>query len=148
MGNFNENEEENVTKNEFNVESDNDESNDEKPEDQVKDLFAKNTDKISNDTEPVAGKKKRKRSQNKCLNCKQPGHLKRECPELSEERREELQKLVQMKVERKGQGTGRKKNKRKLTDKLDSNSNVEHQQKDQPPAKKQAIEKNNGTKVL
>ena len=51
----------------------------------------------------VLNKKKRKRSQNKCLNCKQPGHLKRECPDLSEERRKELQDLVQMKVERKGE---------------------------------------------
>merc|ERR1711963_120592 len=118
---FNENEEESVAKNESNAESDSDE-NDEKPEEQVKDLFAKNSDKIQNDTEPVAGKKKRKRSQNKCLNCKQPRHLKRECPELSVERREELQKLVQMKVERKGQGTGRKKNKRKLTEKLEDNN--------------------------
>ena len=53
--------------------------------------------------EPEVLKKKRKRSQNKCLNCKQPGHLKRECPDLSEERRKELQDLVQMKVERKGE---------------------------------------------
>jgi len=65
-------------------------------------------------------KKKRKRSQNNCLNCKKPGHLKKECPELSEDRRKELQDLFQMKIERKGQGTGRKKNKkRKLTESLD-----------------------------
>ena len=65
-------------------------------------------------------KKKRKRSQNNCLVCKKPGHLKKECPELSEDRRKELQDLFQMKIERKGQGTGRKKNKkRKLTESLD-----------------------------
>ena len=139
--NFNENEEDYVTKNEFNVESDSDESDDEKPEDQVKDLFAKNPDKIPNDTEPVAGKKKRKRSQNKCLNCKQPGHLKRDCPDLSEERRQELQKLVQMKVERKGQGTGRKKNKRKLTEKLEDNN-----ENSPPPTKKFAPNKEENKK--
>ena len=55
------------------------------------------------DDDVLTSKKKRKRSQNKCLNCKQPGHLKRECPNLSEERRKELQDLVQMKVERKGE---------------------------------------------
>ena len=134
--NFSENEEENVTKNEFNVESDSDKSSDEKPEDQVKDLFSKNSDKTPNETEPVAGKKKRKRSQNKCLNCKQPGHLKKDCPDLSEERRQELQKLVQMKVERKGQGTGRKKNKRKLTEKLEDNN-----ENSPPPSKKFAPNK-------
>ena len=54
------------------------------------------------------------------MNCKKPGHLKKECPELSEDRRKELQDLFQMKIERKGQGTGRKKNKkRKLTESLD-----------------------------
>ena len=58
-------------------------------------------------------KKKKKRSQNKCLNCKEPGHLKKDCPKLSEERRKELQELCQLKVERKGKGTGRKKKKRK-----------------------------------
>ena len=71
--------------------------------------------------EEQPGKKKRKRSQNKCLNCKKPGHLKKECPELSEERRKELQELYTMKIERKGQGTGRKKNKkRKLTESLNT----------------------------
>ena len=58
-------------------------------------------------------KKKRQRKQNKCLNCKQKGHLKRDCPELTEERRKELQELVEMKIERKGMGTGRKKNKKR-----------------------------------
>ena len=64
--------------------------------------------------------KKKKRNQNKkCLVCKKPGHLKMECPELSEDRRKELQDLVKMKIERKGHGTGRKKNKkRKLTESL------------------------------
>jgi len=58
-------------------------------------------------------KKKRKRNQDKCLNCKQKGHLKKECPDLSDERRKELQELYTMKIERKGHGTGRKKNKNK-----------------------------------
>ena len=60
-------------------------------------------EKRAADDDVLTSKKKRKRSQNKCLNCKQPGHLKRECPSLSEERRKELQDLVQMKVERKGE---------------------------------------------
>jgi hypothetical protein len=38
--------------------------------------------------------------------------LKKDCPDLTEARRKELQDLYTMKVERKGQGTGRKKNKR------------------------------------
>ena len=58
-------------------------------------------------------KKKRKRSKNKCLQCKEKGHLKMDCPTLSEERRKELRELVAMKIERKGKGTGRKKNKNK-----------------------------------
>ena len=48
------------------------------------------------------------------------GHLKKECPELSDERRKELQELFTMKVERKGQGTGRKKNKRKAAEALEA----------------------------
>jgi len=127
-------------------ESDGENEEEEKNSTVVSDLVREPSKKNVNDLVEEPSKKKRKRAQNKCLNCKQPGHLKRDCPDLSEERRQELQQLVQMKVERKGQGTGRKKNKRKLTDKLDSNV-VEHQQKDQPPAKKQAIG-NNGTKVL
>ncbi|QQP55367.1 Zinc finger CCHC domain-containing protein 9, partial [Caligus rogercresseyi] len=65
-----------------------------------------------NESELLGKKKKKKRNQNKCLNCKEKGHLKKECPQLSEERRKELQELYVMKVERKGMGTGRKKNKR------------------------------------
>ncbi len=69
-------------------------------------------------------KKKRKRSQNKCLECKEPGHMKRECPTLSEERRKELQDLYSMKIERKGVGVGRKKTKkRQLVESLESNDN-------------------------
>ena len=129
---FTENNEE-IVKNESDSESESDsDSNAAKQVDQVKDLFAKNSDeKIQNDEEPA--KKKRKRAQNKCLVCKKPGHLKRECPELSEERRQELQNLVQMKVERKGQGTGRKKNKRKLTEKLEEERKDENSP---PPTKK------------
>ena len=78
--------------------------------------------------------KKKKRNQNKkCLVCKKPGHLKMECPELSEDRRKELQDLFQMKIERKGQGTGRKKNKkRKLTESLDKeNEDEQSEDKDE-----------------
>jgi len=83
----------------------------------------------------VVGSKKKKRNQNKCLNCKEPGHLKKECPKLSEERRKELQDLYQMKIERKGQGTGRKKTKRALENDLDVS---EEKQSDpsEPKAKK------------
>ena len=84
---------------------------------------------LTEQLEDQPAKKKRKRSQNKCLNCKTPGHLKKECPELSEERRKELQELYTMKIERKGQGTGRKKNKkRKLAESLkDSSENTENE---------------------
>lgn len=82
-------------------------------------------------------KKKRKRNQNKCLNCKEPGHLKKECPKLSEERRNELQELYQMKIERKGKGTGRKKKKRKLDEVLDENTKPKPENKSsEPKAKK------------
>merc|ERR1711935_931188 len=82
----------------------------------------------------VDGSKKRKRNQNKCLNCKEPGHLKKECPKLSEERRKELQDLYQMKIERKGQGTGRKKGKRELEKVLDV-SEKEQADPSEPKAK-------------
>merc|ERR1712126_279957 len=55
-------------------------------------------------------KKKRKKSQ-KCKVCGEKGHWKKDCEKLPEERRQELQDLFTMKVERKGKGTGRKKNK-------------------------------------
>lgn len=51
------------------------------------------------------------------------GHLKKDCPDLTEDRRKELQDLYTMKVERKGQGTGRKKNKKSLSDNLLDKSN-------------------------
>ncbi|TRY71706.1 hypothetical protein TCAL_04756 [Tigriopus californicus] len=57
--------------------------------------------------------KKRVRAQDKCLQCKVKGHRKMDCPTLTEERRRELRELTQMKIERKGHGTGRKKNKKK-----------------------------------
>jgi zinc finger CCHC domain-containing protein 9 len=80
--------------------------------------------------EPSERSKQRKRSQNNCLVCKKPGHLKKDCPELPEERRKELQDLVAMKIERKGKGTGRKKNKkRKLTEALDHADIVAKKQK-------------------
>ena len=56
---------------------------------------------------------RRERTKDKCLNCKEKGHQKRDCPQLPEERRKELQDLFEMKVTRKGQGTGRKKNKKR-----------------------------------
>merc|ERR1712008_447425 len=78
---------------------------------------------------------KKKRNQNNCLNCKEPGHLKKECPKLSEERRKELQDLYQMKIERKGKGTGRKKGKRELEKVLDV-SEKEQADPSEPKAKK------------
>lgn len=57
-------------------------------------------------------KKKRKKSE-KCKICGEKGHRKMDCEMLPEERRKELQELFSMKVERKGKGTGRKKNKNK-----------------------------------
>jgi zinc finger CCHC domain-containing protein 9 len=90
----------------------------------------KQTKKSSSQMEPVDGegkKKARKRAKDKCLNCKEKGHLKKECPKLSEERRKELQELYQMKIERKGKGTGRKKNKNK------GKGNKAEESKDKPP---------------
>jgi len=65
-------------------------------------------------------KKKRKKSQ-KCKVCGDKGHWKKDCEKLPEERRQELQDLYTMKVERKGQGTGRKKNKSNLANILSDN---------------------------
>ena len=82
------------------------------------------------DPDEKGGKKKkksRKRAQNNCKNCKEKGHLKKECPQLSEERRKELQDLYTMKVERKGHGTGRKKNKNKKGATEGSNSGGEEE---------------------
>jgi len=53
--------------------------------------------------------KKKKKKNVKCKICGSKDHLKRECDQLPEERRKELQDLFNMKVERKGKGTGRKK---------------------------------------
>merc|ERR1719436_498572 len=58
-------------------------------------------------------KKKRKKSE-KCKVCGEKGHWKKDCEKLPAERRQELNELLQMKVERKGKGTGRKKNKTNL----------------------------------
>ena len=41
--------------------------------------------------EDVPKKKKKFMRAGKCLNCKEKGHLKMECPKLTEERRTELQ---------------------------------------------------------
>lgn len=65
-------------------------------------------------------KKKRKKSQ-KCKVCGEKGHWKKDCEQLPEERRKELQELNTMKIERKGKGTGRKKSKNKLADILSDN---------------------------
>merc|ERR1711894_156726 len=64
---------------ENNIEKNNSEQSSDESEAEVE---QETTNKVA-----IENKKKRKRSQNKCLNCKQPGHLKRECPDLSEERR-------------------------------------------------------------
>ncbi len=71
---------------------------------------------VADEDDSSPKKKKRKRNKDKCLQCKQKGHLKMSCPLLSEERRKELQDLVRMKQERKGKGTGRKKKKKKSRD--------------------------------
>merc|ERR1712037_567092 len=76
---------------------------------------------ISQD-EPSKKKKKRKRGE-KCLVCGEKGHRKMDCSRLPEERRKELQDLFNMKVERKGKGTGRKKKKQgKPTDEDDGSA--------------------------
>jgi len=91
--------------------------------------------------EPEKGKKKKKRNQNKCLNCKEKGHLKMNCPQLPEERRKELQELLQLKIERKGIGTGRKKNKkRKAADEIENKENVKNHD-----YKRQKLENKNDT---
>ena len=41
--------------------------------------------------EDAPKKKKKFMRSGKCLNCKEKGHLKMECPKLTEERRKELQ---------------------------------------------------------
>merc|ERR1711990_1364645 len=61
--------------------------------------------------EPSKKKKKKKKRGEKCLVCGEKGHRKMNCSRLPEERRKELQDLFNMKVERKGKGTGRKKEK-------------------------------------
>ena len=87
-------------------------------------------------------KKRKKRNQDKCLNCKEKGHLKKECPQLSEERRKELQELYIMKIERKGHGTGRKKNKKKA----EQQPQPQQRQPSEPPAKKQRTDASEGDK--
>jgi len=90
----------------------------------------KKVELIEQSEEPTekSKKKKKKRSQDKCLNCKEKGHLKKECPQLTEERRKELQELYTMKIERKGHGTGRKKNKRKAADALGGDNDKKEQE--------------------
>ena len=69
-------------------------------------------------------KKKRKKSE-KCKVCGEKGHWKKDCEKLPAERRQELNELLQMKVDRKGKGTGRKKNKNKLAQILAENQGEE-----------------------
>ena len=87
--------------------------------------------------EELPQKKKRQRNKDKCLNCKEVGHMKKECPKLSEERRIELQELFQMKIERKGKGTGRKKNKRKRE--IDPDEQNKEPELSEPKAKNMKI---------
>merc|ERR1711874_408675 len=70
-------------------------------------------------------KKKRKKSE-KCKVCGEKGHWKKDCEKLPAERRQELNELLQMKVDRKGKGTGRKKNKNKLAQILADNQEEEN----------------------
>ena len=99
-------------------------------------------------------RKKRKRNKNKCLNCKEKGHLKMECPKLTEERRKELQvigntmrslvisakmalmlqELLKMKQERKGMGKGRKKKKKKKSN--DGNGISQNKEEEKKTSKK------------
>merc|ERR1712168_1770313 len=64
---------------------------------------------VEEDIENNEPAKKKKKKNVKCKICGSKDHLKRECDQLPEERRKELQDLYNMKVERKGKGTGRKK---------------------------------------
>merc|ERR1712142_650508 len=74
----------------------------------------------------ISKKKKRKKSE-KCKVCGEKGHRKMDCERLPEERRKELKDLYILKVERKGHGTGRKKNKGK-SDLLPYESKIEKQE--------------------
>jgi len=66
-------------------------------------------------SEPIK-KKKKQRKNEKCKICGSKDHRKMDCGKLPAERRKELQELYQMKVDRKGKGTGRKKKKNKSDD--------------------------------
>lgn len=104
---------------------------------------------VLKELETIETKKKRPRKQNKCLNCKQKGHLKRDCPDLPEARRKELQELVEMKIERKGKGTGRKKNKRKNNpdENVDGNSPPSNKKQKFNEASENRALSNKGTKT-
>jgi zinc finger CCHC domain-containing protein 9 len=99
---------------------------------------------VEEPSETSVKKKKNKNRSSKCLQCRQKGHLKMECPTLSEDRRKELQELVRLKQERKGHGTGRKKNKNKNNKaKSDNNAGGDESVEDkvsvsieEPPKKK------------
>ena len=48
-------------------------------------------DKLVEQEDDAPKKKKKFMRSGKCLNCKEKGHLKMDCPKLTEERRKELQ---------------------------------------------------------
>lgn len=93
--------------------------------------IAKKRKMIEENTENLedSAPKKKKKNQ-KCKICRKMDHIKMDCPDLTPERRKELQELFVMKTERKGKGTGRKKNKNKASTDSDAlvfendNSNV------------------------
>ena len=76
-------------------------------------------------------KKKRKKSV-KCKVCGDKSHWKKDCPQVPEERRQELQELYTLKVDRKGKGTGRKKNKNKLANILKESEGNDDTNDDKP----------------
>jgi len=94
-------------------------------------------------TEPEEDQKKakNKRRKDRCLQCKEKGHLKMDCPTLTEERRQELRDLVKMKIERKGMGTGRKKNKNKKRKIQEESSNGNGNLEEVPQSKRAKVER-------
>ena len=96
-----------------------DQSEDEKEEEDKK-ILKRNLSPQELDSSDQPKKKKRKKSE-KCKVCGEKGHWKKDCEQLPAERRKELNELLQMKVDRKGKGTGRKKTKNKLAQILADN---------------------------
>lgn len=102
------------------IDEDEDEQEDEGEDDKEQAEEVKEDTKEEGEKKKSRMAKRREKNRSKCLNCKTQGHVKMECPELSEERRKELQDLYEMKTTRKGQGTGRKKKKRKAGEALEN----------------------------